>query len=241
MIPLQLANTIASEIKQQYKKVGIKVKLNPHEYFLDGDESQESSAYFNSQDLIHISTKDRDTNDWLLNLLHETCHADQMLENSSLWELTFINNIDMAHIAQLCIDRHIELSPTQITDVFLPLAVLELDAEKRTVQKIKKYDLRIYLNIKYYIQQAHAYAASYMVTSDSRVRAWIPAHKPPYEATGLVSQMADEFTPMSAVDCYKRYPSMFENFYPELFTNKNHVKRLCHTRNNAIEEWIHLT
>lgn len=220
MITKKLANNIVKELKAQYKSTGVRIILNPREYFLDGDESQESSAYFDYVNkIVHVSTKDRDPQEWLINTLHETSHIDQMLERSPFWEASFINQLDVDTIAQLWIDGHIELEVYQRHRIFSAIAGLELDAERRTVDKIIRYKLDEYIDIKHYIKQAHAYATGYIVAGDPRVRKWIPANKPPYAIDKLVEQMPDEFTNMSLLRCVSQYQFYFAPLYSELIDN----------------------
>lgn len=214
MITQKLANAIIKNIKALYKPYGVKIVLNSDEYFLDGEKTQESSAYLDyNNKIIHVSTKDRLPEEWLTNTFHETSHVDQMLADNELWKNSFRNNIDIDVIAQLWIDGHIDLNPYQIEQIFRAMMHLELDAEKRTVQKIYNYKLPA-IDIPHYIQCAHAYALGYVVTG--YVKEWIPAKKQPYTVPELVKQMPTMFTELNNIEIIT-LKKVFHEFYPELF------------------------
>ena len=106
--------------------------------------------------------------EWFPVLVHESCHMDQWLEKSPLWE----NNVSCDYVdAWLGGDRvrNIEGHINNVRD-------LELDCEKRVVEKIKQLGLNI--NIEEYIQKANCYVLFYNYIKTTR--AWAKPGKSPY-------------------------------------------------------------
>lgn len=97
---------------------------------------------------------------WLMTLVHETCHMDQFLEDRDLWE-TYekIVNIDDWLSGKKFTKRSVDhaIDTTQM---------LELDCEIRATKKIKKFNLPI--NLDEYIQKANAYLFFHQYMKESR-------------------------------------------------------------------------
>ena len=117
------------------------VECNGH--FTDG-EPPCLSAYINEN-----------IEDWLPIFVHETCHKDQYLETTDIWNKRIGNEYDALEIFDMWIDHHIELLPHQLRSVLENIVQVELDCERRSVIKIQKYDLPI--DISEYIQKANSY------------------------------------------------------------------------------------
>lgn len=97
--------------------------------------------------------------DWLLILLHESCHMDQWLGKSSIWSNGQIAGKDVYDLLEEWINGK-EMSEWEISKVIKSCIDIELDCEKRTVEKIRNYEL---LNIDKveYIQKANSYIMFY--------------------------------------------------------------------------------
>lgn len=101
---------------------------------------------------------------WLSVLVHESCHLDQYLEGSDLWdrESVFGNNILDAWLLGKQVS-HLRKAINRIQ-------ALELDCEKRSIWKIGYYDLPI--NTITYIQKANAYILYYNYVYETGI--WKP-------------------------------------------------------------------
>jgi len=121
------------------------------------------SGYFDEKDLM-VAT-DKKEKEWLPILVHESCHLDQFLNKSQLWDAGEhgINTIDSWLRNESCNNE-------LLIEAFKNTIKLELDCEIRTVKKIKKYKLNIPL--KEYIQRVNAYIFSYWATY--RDKKWFP-------------------------------------------------------------------
>jgi len=105
---------------------------------------------------------------FLSTLVHESCHMDQWLENDKIWE----NNLSCDIVDSWLSGNEIENIKFHIERT----RELELDCEKRTVEKIKKYNLRIDVNS--YIQKANAYVQFYNYILNTRK--WSTPENSPY-------------------------------------------------------------
>lgn len=155
------------------------------------------SGYFNETHLV-VATKKKNDNEWISTLLHEVCHLDQFLKGPSVWTpdeqaLIIVDNwIDGKKISK----QKRELG-------FKNSIALELDCEKRTVRKIKKYNLSI--DIKDYIMKANSYLFSYVYSLHERK--W---YKHPYENKQIYSYMPDKFLKL---DQYFTEYSKYKEYY----------------------------
>ena len=123
----------------------------------------------------------KDIKEWLLVLIHEDAHLDQLLEKSPLWFNEFAETDE--------IDVWVKKKRTRnkrIDKCFDAAIALELDCEKRSVEKIKKYKLPV--DTKEYIRKSNAYLFSYTVTKLNR--RWFEF---PYRIPAIYEKMPDKF------------------------------------------------
>jgi hypothetical protein len=79
----------------------------------------------------------------------------------------------------------VDLNPEQLKNVVDKVLEMELDCEKRSIEKIKKYKLPI--NVKEYTQKANAYM--YFYRALAKTRKWTNKSKSPYSLTNIWKQM----------------------------------------------------
>jgi hypothetical protein len=131
-----------------------------------------SSGYFSSDPSgleLAVSTGVKDEN-WLMVLVHESCHLDQWIEDRDAFE-------DMDKSASL--DEWIggkRYRKSSIDKAIEAIVKVELDCEKRSVEKIKKYNLP--LDTKRYTCMANTYMYFYYWIKKSRI--WVPKNKSLY-------------------------------------------------------------
>jgi hypothetical protein len=127
--------------------------------------------------------------DWLPVFIHESCHMDQFLEDSEVWlNQTLDNEMDGTAVLFEWIggkefDR--ELIEACAFNTFL----LELDCERRSVEKMKKYNLPI--DIRDYTMKSTCYALFYKYLLQKR--AWYKPGIVPYEIKEVYSAFPDTF------------------------------------------------
>ena len=124
-----------------------------------------NSGADNSHKLV-VATK-KPIKEWLPILVHESCHLDQYIENPNKF------------VEDDCIDRWLNGEKVYDKDIRKGISAskrLELDCEKRTVRKIKKYNLPI--DVKEYIQKSNLYIHFYNWVYLNR--RWVPKGKTLY-------------------------------------------------------------
>jgi hypothetical protein len=186
---------LLADIAEKCSKHGINFRL---EYATCVDaQNLPCSGYFDEESLV-VATKKKDQNEWISTLLHEACHLDQFLKGPSVWT----PDDQALHIVEAWIDGK-KMTKQKRNKGFKNALALELDCEKRTIQKIKKYKLDI--DIKDYIKKANSYLFAY--THALHERHW---YKQPYENKKIYSKMPDKFLKL---DQYFTEYFKYENLY----------------------------
>jgi hypothetical protein len=143
-------------------------------------ENLPCSGYFDEKNLV-VATNKKNIREWLDVLVHESCHLDQFLERSKLW----VSDEESLSIVEAWINKK-NISEQRRDRGFFNTIALELDCEKRTIIKIKKYGLDI--NKEEYIQKANSYLFSYLYALI--YRKWYPT---PYENSRVWRKMPKNF------------------------------------------------
>lgn len=155
------------------------------------------SGYFDETDL-KVATR-KDVKDWVSILAHESCHLDQFLDKSPLWQ-NGENGID-------AIDDWLAgaktFSEADLLQSFINVIKLELDCEIRTVKKIRHY--KIDIPLPEYIQKVNAYLFSYWATY--RDKKWFPF---PYNNTKIYKKLPEKFLP---TNLYLDYQTTYLKIY----------------------------
>jgi len=127
---------------------------------------------------------------WLQTLVHESCHMDQWIENTKEWQdCIVVDNIEALDLVELWIDKKIELNKKQLNYFINASRNIELDCEKRAVDKIMKYNLPI--TISEYIQRANSYIFFYTLLKQTR--RWYKIGNEPYNNKEIWTQMPNYF------------------------------------------------
>lgn len=205
LLPQRLVNHILAKLRRKASKNGVYFKLNHRQEWLDNDTDTESSAYFigGEEPELIVSIKNRLPSVWLVNCIHEDSHMDQWLEKSPLWQALLINEVDVSDIADLWVQGVVDLNLKQRSAVFDPIYELEMDAERRTIQKLYDYGLDTYISPFRYAKEARAYANGYMVTK--LCRKWLPAKDPPYNIDKIVNQQPQDMSLPKEHGCFTCY------------------------------------
>lgn len=144
------------------------------------------NGYFDDIERLLACGMGKDVSQWLPILLHESCHMDQFLEQIPEWT----NNLGMNELDKwLGGDNNLDQS---IIDKEIQTSVaVELDNEKRTVNKIKKWGFDNFINVEEYIQKSNAYVLFYPWMRKNRK--WYTLGKEPYNNKEIVSRMPKDF------------------------------------------------
>ena len=143
-------------------------------------ENLPCSGYFDEKNLV-VATNKKNVREWLDVLVHESCHLDQFLEKSKLW----VSDSESLFIVEAWIHKK-NISIERKDLGFKNTIALELDCEKRTIAKIKKYGLDI--NKDEYVQKANSYIFAYLYALI--YREWYPT---PYENSRIWKKMPTNF------------------------------------------------
>lgn len=140
-------------------------------------EGIKCSGFFDEEEIV-IATK---KSDWFDVLVHESCHLDQYIAKLPVYKTA---DRSLTIIEDWLTKK--EFNKTKLLNAFKNIILLELDCERRTIEKIKRF--RIPFNTKNYIQQANAYLFGYWITYKDR--RWCNF---PYNNEDIVSKMPTKF------------------------------------------------
>jgi hypothetical protein len=167
------------------------------------------SGFFDEESLV-VATKKKNTQDWLDILVHESCHLDQFVEKSPFW---FPDELGLHIVENWIKNKKIKLEKAK--KAFLNSITLELDCEKRTVKKLKKYKIKF--DVDLYTQKANAYLFGYGVSFKKKI--W-PSK--PYEKFSLYSKMPKKFL---KAEEYFNIPDNFLYLYKYSYEKNSKTKR----------------
>jgi hypothetical protein len=145
-------NRFIDDLIKLCKENSIKLELSDTEK-VTAKDNLKCNGYFDGEKLV-VATKNP-LNLWLRILVHESCHVDQSIEDKKWY------NDCNDHISK--IDKWLKNSKKDFEDKeksYKIVAELELDCERRAINKIKKYKLPI--DINEYIKEANEYILGYM-------------------------------------------------------------------------------
>lgn len=97
---------------------------------------------------------------WFHTLVHESCHLDQYLDKRFPWKKTNMNLV----VLDNWLSRKKPVAYSELFCAFKTAMSLELDCEKRTIKKLKKYNIPL----DDYIQSANAYLFSYVYAFNTK-------------------------------------------------------------------------
>jgi len=99
----------------------------------------------------------KDVKYWFPVLMHESSHMDQYIENDPTW----VNNLGLEQTDKW-IDGDDGVDLNIISEEIRTSMDVEINCEKRTIEKIKKFNLEDILDIDEYIQKSNAYILFYL-------------------------------------------------------------------------------
>lgn len=123
------------------------------------------SGYFEEDPLEFVVATGRSPKFWFSTFVHESCHMDQWIESIPIWNQK-INSKDPLDLIDLWVTNEVSLDDKTLADAIDIALEIELDCEKRSVEKIKEYNLPI--KIETYIKKSNAYVWSYRFLKETR-------------------------------------------------------------------------
>ena len=167
------------------------------------------SGYFVDRPQIQLAVATgKPQEDWLAILLHESCHMDQWIEQAPAWTQVFVEEREAVDWIDEWVGGRNDL-PLPLGELIDRSRNVELDCERRTVEKILRYGLPI--DTKVYTQKANSYVFFY--NHLVKTRAWYPGDDAPYDNPSVWSAAPDFFpetpqTPVALSLAFDRaYPS----------------------------------
>lgn len=149
----------------------------------------ECGGYFMDEpNLLLAVAIGKDPETWLPVFVHETCHKDQYVEKDPVWDLKIKEYFNAGDIFDMWLNHAVELTKSQLKEVLKQVMLVEIDCEKRSLEKIKRYNLPI--NHIEYIQKSNAYIFYYHAIA--RKREW-GSKDAPYENPKIWQEMPVDF------------------------------------------------
>lgn len=204
-----ISNTVTKANENGIRVRMLNVRKVP--YTDDPDNVGYCNGYFCDDSKELTVSCDQEFKKWFKVFVHESSHMDQYLEDDPCWCAT-ICGVEAYDIMELWLQHRIELSDEQLDEVIYPCMYIELDCERRALQKIISLDLP--LDPQQYAQGANAYVYFYWLMKYTRV--WYNVNEEPYNIESVVSNMP---TDLYCHD-YKSIPEdikriMVSGLYPE--------------------------
>lgn len=155
-------------IKQTCKSFDIDFRLTDASHVIyEADVTQTPCAGFFTKDVLAVAIN-KPLEEWFPILLHESSHMDQYLDDCKEWTDTISEDgTDICDLFFEWLDGK-ELSIDYATELAKIVLAIELDCEKRTVEKIKTYQLESWLNTEEYIKKANSYVYFYLYALEKR-------------------------------------------------------------------------
>lgn len=170
------------------------------------------SGYFVDRPRVELAVaQGKPTDEWLSILVHEKCHMDQWIEQSSAWTEVFVNDKEAVDWIDLWIKGEDTL-PLPIEDLIARARTVELDCEYRAVLDMRKHNLP--LNIEEYIQKANSYV--YYYNHMLKNRQWY-GDVAPYEKVEVWSK-APKTLDRNLTETPVELAEAFEQYFPKEHT-----------------------
>lgn len=161
---LKIKQYIVDEIDICYQQ-RVRLKINKNKPLtINGTEV---NGYFQDEPFAQLAIKlSENIEDWLAVFIHETSHRDQWIEQDPTWTVVIKDYFDANDILDMWVHGAVELNSQQINEVTQQIVLNELDCERRSLQKIKTYNLPI--DKETYAQKANAYVYYYHAIAHTR-------------------------------------------------------------------------
>jgi len=190
-IPKKVSNFLRRELKKcRDNDVRINMPASTNLF----DQLGDCSGYFDEKPLTLAVAVRGSYKRWLPVFVHESCHMDQWLEQDPVWTRR-VNRYKPLNLFDKWLSGKIKLDKDIKNDMIDCILNIELDCEKRTVEKIIKNNLPI--NLATYIRKSNAYVWSYRIIQ--KTRSW--EHSTVFEHPDILKTMPTEF-----IDDYSRVP-----------------------------------
>ncbi len=163
------------DLQKRCKKYKITFLMSGLDYVKWGDGK--SNGFFNPSTMEMAISIGKPVEKWINTLVHESCHFDQWVQNCKVWRDMMDQKPDACtQLFEYWLEGEKKISKEQAMDMACIMRDLELDNERRTIEKIKKYNLPI--DIKEYAKGAGTYIMFYNYIG--KHKKWYKIGKEPY-------------------------------------------------------------
>ena len=197
--------TIIDDITKKANENGVKLLL-PETNTVPYVTGSEVSGYFvdNGNPTLACAIGG-DIKRWGPILAHESSHMDQWIENCSAWTNNYYKGREAVDwLDEWCQDK-VQFNDEEVDDLIERAIGVELDCEKRTIEKEKKYNLPV--NIEEEIQKSISYILFYRFLKESKK--WNSPGKAPYLIKEIWSLMPKSFNEID----FKTVPENIKEAY----------------------------
>ena len=165
------------------KDISFTVSLRPYVLLSENDKC---NGYFDDEGFELAINVGRPVKRWFPVLVHESSHFDQWKEQCKAWKAYIKLNCSDDELTKV-INGESTLSKADMKKYFDITRDLELDCERRTLAKIKEFELPI--DAREYAKGASAYVFFYNFIA--KHKKWYKIGKEPYNTKEIVDLMPD--------------------------------------------------
>lgn len=176
------SNNFIDDLKEKCKEANVKLVFGKGKYIKYFGTNIKVSGYFADNPATLVCSMNN--SHCMQTLVHESCHMDQWSEKMKLWVHSSNCGDDDIFDKWLLGKDFPEYKMIRIIN---RIQQIELDCERRSVEKIKQYNLKI--NIEEYIKNANSYI--YLYTYIKEKRKW--PDKAPYKIKKIMDLMPSRF------------------------------------------------
>ena len=163
------------DLQRRCKKYKITFLMSGLDYVEWGDSK--SNGFFDPESNRMAISIGKPVDKWLNTLVHESCHFDQWVQNCKEWRDMMAYKPDACtQLFDYWVDGNKKITKEHAMKIVGVMRDLELDCERRTIEKIKKYKLPI--DTKEYAKGAGAYIMFYNYIG--KYKKWYKIGKEPY-------------------------------------------------------------
>ena len=181
-------NDLISHINTRAKENNIKLLLEKSKSIFYPNSNLIVNGYFDIKTMALAVAIDKPLSDWIMLFAHESSHMDQWIDKCVCWNNSIIDEFDSTEYIDKWISGE-EFSQDFVDKIITYTRDLELDCERRTIEKAKFYNLPV--NITEEIQKANSYIYFYTLLRD--FRKWSLPEKSPYQLEEVWRKMPESF------------------------------------------------
>lgn len=196
---------LISDIEKTAKEHGVKLIL-PKTVTVNYINGLEVSGYFvdNGEPTLACGIGG-DIKFWVTVLAHESSHMEQWIEQCPEWLNNYYKGRECVDWLDEWCEGKVNFTDDEVDEIIDRAIGVELDCERRTIEKEKKYNLPV--NITEEIQKAISYILFYRFLKESKK--WNASGKQPYKIKEVWSLMPKSFDDLD----FKTVPENIKEAY----------------------------